>query len=185
MKLLIVAVALVMSVSAFAQKHMVEFGTDTQTLGALSFTDSKTKGSSATEEKSFKLTGNYAYSIAEHFQVGTRFNYSNDKQTSGNTEGYGLQVGGIYNLDTDFRSSYYASLYVGWQWGRQTQPNSGTEAMSSTVALGKRIPLSMFNLENVTYSPEISYNTTNPTKSSSTEWTQGLTFKVLQFSVFF
>lgn len=189
MKMLIAVIALAASLSAVAadQKHMVSVGTDNQTLGSLAWTSSKTRGSDSTETKNYNLSVNYAYAIADHFQLGTKLNYLNEKARSSN-EQYALQVGGIWNMNTDFRKSLYASLYVGWDWGHQTRTANGnemTENFNTTVAVGHRYPLSFLNLENVTFSPEIAYVTKNPTKSSSTEWTQGLEFRLLQFAVFF
>lgn len=187
MKLLALVVVMLLSMSAFAQKHMVEFNADSVTLGTFNFSNSKDRGQDSSENKIWALSGNYAHSVTDHIQAGTQFSYTKfHTASSGHSENLEILVGGIYNLDTDFRKSFYASVYAGWEWGHSTKPNASTEDFVSKFGLGKRIPLSMFNLENVTYSPEVAFKSTNSTKSSSTtEWTQDLQIKFLQFSVFF
>lgn len=185
MKMLLAAFFLVTSVSAFAQKHMVQVGTDNTTIGNLTWTSEKSRGSNSTESKNHYVFANYAMSLTDHIQAGAKINYSKFKDSSfGSSESYGLQVGGVYNLNTDFKKSLYASLYVGWDWGRETQPNSSSEVFKTTLAVGHRYPLSFIS-ENVTYSPEIAFVSSNPTKSSQTEWSQGLEFRLIQFAVFF
>lgn len=187
MKLLFAALTLVMSLSAFAQKHMVQIGTDNTTIGNLSWESEKTRGSNSSESKAAYAFANYAMTVTSNLQAGVKgeiFNVSSDGSSS---DSFGLQVGGIYNLDTDLKKSLYASLYVGWEWGNQvddTFEDERTEEFSSTLAVGKRFPLSFIN-ENVTYSPEIAYVSKNPTKTSGTEWTQSLEFRIIQFSIFF
>jgi hypothetical protein len=187
MKLLFAALMLVSSLSAFAQKHMVQIGTDNTTIGNLSWQSEKTRGSNSEEQKAYYVFANYAMTLTDHLQAGAKVELSKFTFGDSASNTLGLQVGGIYNLNTDFRKSLYASLYVGWDWGHEVDDDfedSRTEAFSSTLAVGQRFPLTFIS-ENVTYSPEIAYVTTNPTKSSDTEWTQSLEFRILQFSVFF
>lgn len=187
MKMLLAALIIVMSASAFAQKHMVQIGTDNTTIGNLSWTSEKTRGTDAEENKFFYALANYAMTFTDHIQAGGKVELTKSKFGDESSHTYGLQVGGIYNLDTDFRKSLYASLYVGWEWGYSNDsvtPIERTESFISTVAVGKRCPLTFIS-ENVTYSPEIAFVSTNPTKSSVTEWRQALEFRILQFSVFF
>lgn len=190
MKLLIVAIALVMSASAFAQKHMVQVGTDNTTIGNLSWESSKTRGSNSTEDKSAYIFANYAMTLTDHIQAGVKANYSKFKfggSGNGSSEQYGIQVGGVYNLNSDLKNALYASLYLGWDWGRQTYQNQGTEVFNTSVAIGKRFPLSFIS-ENVTYSPEIAYVSKDHTKSEGqfgTQWSQAIEFRIVQFSIFF
>lgn len=189
MKLLIAVVALAASLSAVAQsKHMVSFGTSNQTLGSLAWNSEKSRGSDAEEDKSIFLMGNYAYSLNDHIQVGGNLNYTSFKFSTDNSESYGFQVGGYYNLNSDFRKSMYASVFAGWDWGYDNSKFSDvsrTETFKTTVAVGHRYPLSFLNLENVTYSPEIAFVSNNSTKKSDTEWSQSLEFRLIQFAVFF
>ncbi len=185
MKFVVALVLSTFAFSALAQKHMVQFGTDANTIGNLSWQSEKNRGSDSEETKSYFLLANYAYSLTNHIQVGGKVAYYNYKYAWASYEEIGFAVGGYYNLDTNFRKSIYASAFIGMDWGRETHPNSSTEVLNASVAVGKRFPLSFVGLENVTYSPEVAFVSKNPTKSSSTEWTQGLEFRIVQFSVFF
>jgi opacity protein-like surface antigen len=187
MKFILAAVVAVMSVSAFAQKHMVQFGTDAQTLSSLSFRSEKHSGQKSEEDKNFNFTGNYAYALTSNLQVGANFNYSIEKENNEDSENYGLLVGATWNFDTDFRKAYYVGVHAGMDWGRKSggDENSSSEELISRATAGKRFPLSFIGLENVTYSPEVSFTSVNSTKKTDTEWSQDLSFKILQFSVFF
>ena len=187
MKVLILAVAMVMSSAAFAQKHMVQFGTDNPTIGNLAWESEKTRGSDSEEYKSHYIFANYAMALTGHIQVGVKGSLSGSSVGSDKSSEYGFQVGGIYNLNSDFKRSLYASVYVGWDWGYENSKSSEierTETFNTTVAVGKRYPLSFIS-ENVTYSPEIAFVSQNPSKSSQTEWNQSLEFRIVQFAVFF
>ena len=184
-KLLVVLAAVAMSTGAFAQKHMVNFDAG-EIVGALRWDSSKEKGSSSTEDKMRGLTLNYAYTLTSYLQVGAKVNYFRNSGDGYTQEDYGFQVGAIYNHGSDIRSAYYASLYTGMDWQNAYEAGgSRDEILKTTVAVGKRFPLSFVNLENVVYSPELAWESLNPTKSSSTEWTQSLAVKFLNFSVFF
>lgn len=191
MKMLFVVTALVMSVSAFAQNHMVEFNADALMLGSFTHSKSKSKGTSTDENNNGVLFLNVARQVADHFQVGVQGNYARGEYAGNTSETYAFLVGGIYNLDTDFRKSFYASAYVGMEWSHNYFSssffeNEHDENIIGKIAIGKRFPLSFLNLENVTYSPEVMFTSRTGTKSSSDGvWSQDLAIKFLQFSVFF
>lgn len=187
MKVLILAVAMVMSSAAFAQKHMVQFGTDNVTIGNLAWETEKTRGNDSVESKSQYVFANYAMALTSHIQVGVKADIFRNQVADEKSTSYGLQIGGVYNLNTDFRKSLYASLYVGWDWDHANGDDfdiERDETFKTTFAVGKRYPLSFIS-ENVTYSPEVAFVSSNPTTSSDTEWTQSLEFRILQFAVFF
>ena len=189
MKMLIIALVTVFSVSAFAQKHMVNFSNDSLVVGDLNFSNSKSNGSNKSDSVSFSIKANYAYSLTAHMQLGTKINYAKGEENNNDEfENYGLFVGGIYNLDTDFRKSMYASLYVGWAKDN-SYPNVGSsnhaEQTVAEFAVGKRFPLTSIGFENLTYSPEVSYTATNFTTSNTADWAQNVKFTFLKFAVFF
>lgn len=185
MKMLLVVLAVVLSTSAFAQKHMVSVDAG-ELVGVLNWSTSKDKGQSSQEDKSRDLTLNYAYTLTSYLQVGGKLNYSKNTYTGGSDEDYGFQVGAIYNHGADIRSAYYASLYTGLNWQNGYGTNHyHAEVLSTTVAAGKRIPLTKLGLENVVYSPELSWTSQNPTTTVDVEWQQDLRVKFLNFSVFF
>ena len=170
MKFILVVATLVMSVSAFAQKHMVNFDAS-EISGVLSWTT----GSNTSEQRDREITLNYAYTLLPKLQLGTKVTYQNDA----GSEGYGLQVGGIYNLNENIRSSFYGSLFVGMLWNS----TADYETQLATVAVGKRIPLSFINNENFVYSPEVAWTSGN--FSDDLGYAQELAVKFLNFSLFF
>jgi len=185
MKFVVALVLSTFAFSALAQKHMVNFDLG-EVYGALTWSKSKEKGESVNEDRTRVLSVNYAYTLLPYLQVGGKVNYGINSASDSSSEDYGFQVGAIYNHGADIRSSYYASLYLGMQWDNNYGSfHSHGEEVSTTVAVGKRFPLSFVNLENVVYSPEISWNQTTPTKSSDIQWEQDLSIKFLNFSVFF
>ena len=169
MKFVLVALVAILSTSAFAQKHMVNFDAG-EIAGALKWTT----GSNQSETRERAVTLNYAYTLLSKLQVGGKANY-----TSNGDESYGFQVGAIYNLSSEIRSSIYGSAYVGMNWGSTTQE----EARNATLAIGKRMPLSFINNENFVYSPEVAWTTETSTKGDG--YTQGVAVKFLNFSLFF
>ncbi|MFY7993576.1 MAG: hypothetical protein ACOVP4_09815 [Bacteriovoracaceae bacterium] len=187
MKKLFLALIALSSVSAFAQKHMVNFSNDSLVIGDLSFVSSKDRGSEKDNRTDFGLKVNYAYAVHPHLQVGTKLGLEKAKEGSLKTDNYEIFVGAIYNLELDFRQSYYASLYLGYQkddaYG--VSPVLHSERTVGQLSLGKRFPLKMIGFENLTYSPEVTASSTNYTTSTAADWRQDLKFTFLQFSVFF
>lgn len=188
MKSLLLVVALMFSASVFAQKHMVEFNAESLLLGNFSFNSTKYRGEKSSEDKFGYLYLNYAYAVASHLQVGAQGYYSKYRTSTDTNENYSLLVGGILNSTSNLKEACYISLYAGMSWDHSYQDdsdNSHGEALISRLSVGKRFPLSAFNLENITYSPEISFTNENSTTSSFQEWQQDLSFKFLQFAVLF
>jgi hypothetical protein len=191
MKLFLVLMFAVMSGSAFAQKHMVEFNADSIMMGAYRFSSSKYAGENAEEDKYGYLYINYAYTILPNIQVGVRGNYAKSRFANSKSENYELQAGAIYNFNTDLARAFYVSAYGGFSWDGQYDSdyeNTHSENLIGTLAIGKRFPLTFLNLENITYSPEISFSSENSTKSQGEfkrEWHQEFAIKYLQFSVLF
>lgn len=188
MKHLLLLLTLLFSVSAFAQNHMIEFKADSLLLGNLAYSKEKNRGESSRDSNFSALYLNFARTVSEHLQAGLQANYNHSGYVSGKSEDYSVLLGAIYNLGDDFRNSVYASAYAGWEWDHDyddSLTNDHNENLIGKIALGKRIPLSFLNLENVTYSPEIQFTSRTATKSTSShDWSQELTLKFLQFSIF-
>jgi hypothetical protein len=198
--ILILAAALVMG-TAYSQspidsstgtRHMFEFNADSVLGGLFSLDKSKTPGSSADNDSELDLRLNYAYQLPmiPRVQLGVRFNYLKDTNSSGDVENYGFQVGGIYNDSNDLRNSIYASLYVGMNWNNEFGSNLGAgnlddEVLISTVAVGKRYSMEEWGIKHLTYIPEIALQNRNSTTGGDFEYNQSLQFRFLQFAVFF
>lgn len=190
MKQLLLVVLTIFCTQAFAQKHMVEFNAESVLLGTFSLNTQKNSGEHADHSTMGMLFLNYAYTVAPQIQLGAQGTYNKANFTNNENENYELLVGAIYNLSTDLRNSIYASLYAGYSWENVKYDSNffddeRGEAIKSRFALGKRFALTMLNLENVTYSPEVSFTNENATKRTTAQWEQNISFKFLQFSVLF
>ncbi|WPU66265.1 hypothetical protein [Peredibacter starrii] len=188
MKALVLLFILAFSFSSLAQNHMVEFNGDAIMYGAFNHSKTKSKEQATDETNNGALYVNVARTVSDHIQFAIQGNYLHADYSAGFFESYAFLLGGIYNLDTDFRKSYYAGVYAGMGWENNSlnTPNSHEEKLVGKVVVGKRFPLEFLNLENVTYSPELAFTSETATKSSSDEqWSQNLAIKFLQFSVFF
>ena len=170
---------------------MFEFNADSVLGGYFSLDQSKTRGSSADNDIELNLNLNYAYQLSSYrrMQLGWRFDYLKDTNSSGDIENWGLQVGAIYNNSDDLQNTMYASLYLGMGWdhsyGAASGGNSSTENMVSTIALGRRYSLDRMGVKHLTYSPEIALQNRNATTGGALEYSQSLQIRFLQFSVFF
>ncbi len=170
---------------------MFEFNADSVLGGYFSLDQSKTRGSSVDNDIELNLNLNYAYQLSSYrrMQLGWRFDYLKDTNSSGDIENWGLQVGAIYNNSTDLQNTMYASVYLGMGWdhsyGAASGGNSSTENMISTIALGRRYSLDRMGVKHLTYSPEIALQNRNATTGGALEYSQSLQFRFLQFSVFF
>lgn len=188
MRTILCLIFFILSVPAFAQNHMFQFNTGSSVLGEFAFSQSKDRGEKKDDDQSGFLALNFARSVSSHFQVGLEASYRVDNDSDKREESYGALIGIFYNFTEDlFPTSAYLSVFSGFEWGHvlwDNDPNEHSEALVTKISLGKRFPIAFIS-ENFTFSPEVSYKTTNMTTSENPEWKQELIFKVLQFSVFF
>lgn len=190
MKSLLLVLIAFLSLNAFAQKHMVEFNADSIFLGRYAYNLSKGRSDANAEEiQSGFLFLNYAYTVASHIQVGSRFSYTTAEGQGYESDSLGLALGIIYNLSENLKDSFFVSLYGGMEWDESKFngfEDEKDEEIKGTFAIGKRFPLTFLNLENVTYSPQISYSSESSTKSTAyTDWEQELSFEYLNISILF
>lgn len=173
--------------SAWAQQknHMFDFNADSIVQGTLNFGKTKNRGTHADNGSDLKLLLNYAYRVAPRMQVGVRTNYVKDS-TKYNSEGWGMEVGAIWNFQEDFMNTAYASVYLGMQWDNTYGAlASSDEIRKGTLAVGKRFDLKVFGLDHVTWSPEIALQALNSSTGSALDYAHSIQFRFLQFSVLF
>lgn len=179
MKKLFVFALCLMSFSVLAQNHMFEFSGDHSLLGDLTFNQSKVKGHAKSENLHGELNLNFARAISSKVQVGIQSGYARNVYFENDAENYYFLAGAIYNFSSDdFTNSIYASFFTGWDWRVRE------EMFKTKFSFGKRIPLSFIN-DLLTYSPEVSFIASNPTKKNRDEWAQDFVIRFLQFAVFF
>lgn len=183
MKFILVLCSLLLAGNVFAQsetpKHMVMFGN--------SFSAGWSGSSSTADVDSdlgiddFNVTNgnfkiNYAYTVAPRFQLGVDFESemstsevkmkaggkvkSEDRSTS-------LLIFGIYNFSDDLKNAFYFGAGLGKEWNEEEAKDStgGTTEKSEVeydadtffLTFGKRFDLKGMGIENLTYSPGITY----------------------------
>lgn len=170
---------------AQARNHMIDFNADSIVQGALNVGKTKNRGSHADNGTDLKLLLNYAYKVAPKLQVGVRTNYVKDS-TKLNSEGWGMDVGAIWNFQEDMMNTAYASFYLGMQWDNTYGAlASSDEIRRATLAVGKRFDMKVFGIDHVTWSPEIALQSLNSTTASALDYATNIQFRFLQFSVLF
>jgi hypothetical protein len=176
--------------SSTGDKHMFEFNADSVLRGLLSFDKSRLQGESADNDLETDLVLNYAYKLSTipTLQLGGRFNYLRDTNSTGDIENWGVQVGGILNQSEDLQNSMYASLYLGMQWNKDYGTSGGNiydEVLVTTFAVGKRFSMENIGIKHLTYTPEVAFQNRTSTTGGSLDYAQSLQLRFLQFSVFF
>jgi hypothetical protein len=167
---------------------MFEFNAESILFGQYSFSESK----NSSRNKHFHQNGifylNFARAINSRVQVGLQTTYFKSSNDRADTEGYSGLIGGTFNFrEGNFTNSEYLSLYAGFEWSNvysESLPNTREESLVSKFSMGKRYPVAFIS-ENFTYSPEVTFKSRNPTRSSEIEWKQEIIIKFLQFAVFF
>lgn len=167
-------------------RHMLEFSPEAMQAAVLSFDRIKSKGSDADSGTNLNFDVNYAYGVTQYLQAGARFHYLSGLSGANPTEGMSLQLGAIMNFMTDFAQAPYVSLYLGAGFDQQFGNNGSRDDLRlATLAVGKRVPLTMFGIKHISYTPEMALKTVNSTTNDSLDYSQSLEFRFLQFSVFF
>lgn len=172
--------------SAFAQdeqpRHMVMFGGgfDTKWSGSATKYDIDSKSAAKSFDASkgnFSL--NYAYRIAPQFQIGLMVDNEVKKEEVKRKASQGggkvveeskissLAVFGIFNFSEKMEHSFYLGAAIGLgnievksedtTNGANDKSDSDSDATLYHVAFGKRFPLTFMGIQNLTYSPNISY----------------------------
>lgn len=190
MRLFILAVVALFSFTAFAQQHMVGFNADGVLFGRYAYALRKDRTEqNAKETQAGSLSLNYAYAIAPLLQLGTQLNYFQSEGEGFDFVSKEAMVGVILNSTEDLRNAFYVSLFGGMDWSTsklRSFPESKGEDLKGKIALGKRFSLSMFNLENLSYTPQISYSSSSSNFGSSfNDYEQEFSIDYLVFSVFF
>lgn len=176
--------------SSSGQSHMIEFNADALLDGVLSFTKSKTRGSSADNDMVLDLRLNYAYTVPTmpRLQLGGGVMYfSGTEAGRGDVEDYGFNVAAYLNHKEDLQNSAYVSLKWGIEWAHTYGgAGSGTDEVGTLqLAVGQRMDLSRWGIKHLTYTPEIAFVNQDSSTRSALEYSQNLEFRFLQFSVFF
>ena len=151
MKKLLVAVLALTTVSAFAQKSLITFG---------SFGDAGNSGtfdvSNSTEDKNDTSTTNvmvnYTYAISDSFMAGVKVgNYAQGDTSVANYTTTGVQF--YYNLDGTVNDTCYVGLHY-------TMKDMDTDDKTTTTALeyGHRFAVGSWKGFNLAFSPSISYS---------------------------
>lgn len=175
MKYFLIFVLTLVSFAAFAKedsKHMVTFGSDFNSGWNLSSTKSDVSGTGIDSYDITKgnLNLNYAYRILNQLQIGasmTSGNYETEYEVSGvsttNTDKTtSFYLFGVFNFSEDFTESFYVMGGFGKETVEKTTNGVTTfkdeyDVSSYIFSIGKRLNLKFAGIENLTYSPALTY----------------------------
>lgn len=180
-----VILALIISFSTFAKdesKHMVTFGSDYNSGWNLSSSKSDVDSGLGIDDYDIskgRLSLNYAYRIVNQFQLGLSLG-STSEETETKYNGSGGSGSGDYKVDTkrtsfylfgifNFSEDFTETFYVLGGYGQETIENTTKDDRNSTASksesdvnsymfqIGKRFNLKAAGIQNLVYSPAISY----------------------------
>jgi hypothetical protein len=171
--------------AAEGMRYMFEFNADSMLNGVLSFDKSKVNGSDSDTDTKANISLNYAYGVAPQLQIASRINYFNGILGDGDLENFDFSIGAIFNTKEDLTEAGYVSLYFGAGWSQDFGAGTRDDLRISTLAIGRRIPLTTWGLKHVTYTPEVAMKSVNSTTGEGLDYSTSLQFRFLQFSVFF
>ena len=179
----IVIVMFVFSVTAMAQetgsKHMVMFGNNFKTEwngSAGSYDVDSDSGIKDWDVSEGNFSLNYAYRIASRFQLGIHLSANSEKEEAkvrsggkitAESKSSEVVLFGVLNFSDKLEESFYLGLGLGVAnieteskdstGGTTDKTDSDSDATIFQVNFGKRIPLTFMGIQNLTYSPSISY----------------------------
>jgi hypothetical protein len=164
MKRLVAGLIALASVSAFAQKSMVQFNgfADGGNSASVDFSNSSNDVEDA-EEKVSNIALNYAYAVTEQIQVGLTYK-SYSKTTDGDVGAVGdksntLGFDFFYNFDS-VASGHYVGLHLHNTTVADSEAvdDSGNKQALTSLEYGHRFGLGKLWGASVAYAPSISYN---------------------------
>lgn len=210
----IVIVMFVFSVTALAQetgsKHMVMFGNNFSTewngsAGSFDLDSDSAIKDYDIGEGNFSL--NYAYRIASQFQLGVHLKSKTEKEVAKARAGGKIEdkssssevaVFGIINFSDKLEHAFYLGLALGLgkmkseskdsTGGSTDKTDSDSDATIFQIAFGKRFPLTFMGIQNLTFSPSISYDRVNYSgdiKDANVNSLSAFTIDVVKFDLLF
>jgi hypothetical protein len=155
MKKLLVAVLALSTVSAFAQKSLITFGTfgDAGNSSTFDVSNSLTDtGVAGTDETSVtNVMVNYTYAISDSFMAGVKVGNYATATSADNFTTTGVQF--YYNLDGSVNDTCYVGLHY-------TMKNWANDDVTTTTAVeyGHRFAIGSWKKFNLAFSPSIAYS---------------------------
>ena len=190
-KLLVVAVAALMTSTAFAQKHMVRmYGWDSGDR-ASSFDFSTTSNDKTAKTATTNIAINYAYAITDAFQLGVTYkSYTGEEAgTDVNKTTQGLSF--YYNVDKKVQDTCYLALHYNMTaWGEAEGTTAAKDDAQTDIILeyGHRFAVGSAWGFNLNFAPSVSYvmSTFTPDAAGQDDVaTTSLAWNFLKFDVLF
>lgn len=152
MKKLLVAVLALTTVSAFAQKSLVTFGTFGDAGNSSTFDVSNTT-EDANDTSTTNVMVNYTYAINGSWMVGAKVGNHAEATSANNYTTTGIHA--YYNLDGTVNDTCYVGLHY-------TMKNSANDdkATSTSVEYGHRFAVGSWKGFNLAFSPSVAYTMT-------------------------
>lgn len=147
---------------------------------------------------------NYMYTIAPQLQLGfvinnktdsTEVKYDSGKKSKSESRDTALYIIGTYNMNPKINESWYIAIGFGHEtFSSESESTSGSKTdrdstINATVfSFGKRFPLTNLGIQNLTWSPMVSYligKTGGDMKDDGIKEISGLTIDVLKLDLLF
>lgn len=164
MKKLAIVLTLISSV-AFAQKHMVRFDANGNSVNDVQV-KFDTNDNGTDDNKSNEFAFNYAYTVAPQWQVGIRYAMSSTDNAQGTANEYSentIGLSGYWNKEEDLMNTCYFGLHYDMtsytvDEGAGNGSNADGDKMNTiTLEYGHRFALGKIWGATMTYSPNVTY----------------------------
>ena len=152
MKKLLVAVLALSTVSAFAQKSLITFGTFGDAGNSSTFDVSNSTSDDGTNETSTtNVAVNYTYAISDSFMAGVTLGNYAESVSANNFTTAGVQF--YYNLDGTVNDTCYVGLH------HKVMTYGNDDVVTNTaIEYGHRFALGAWKGLNLAFSPSIAYS---------------------------
>ena len=205
--------SLLVSASAFAAtdtKHQIIFGNDFGTGWNISTSKGDIDSALGLDDYDISqgnLSLNYAFKVWDHLQVGLAVSSQNKTDTQKTVLGRELKtetnVGSLYlfatfNFSDDLEDSFYLTAATGRENYESTTKDDTSNTLQTAkteydvsgyvVQLGKRFNLKRFNIQNITYSPSLTFKYGTVSGDLGDKGVDALTtmqFDVIKFDLLF
>jgi hypothetical protein len=208
-KLVLLLVMGLISTNVFSQekKHQVSFGANMEMAwnsagGSAKFDSSLGVDSYTNGEGNFSI--NYLHTATENLQIGfiidssrdeTEVQFDSGSKSSSESSSSSVYLLFSYNFNANLEESWYLGLGLGQERSKSKSENSSGDKTDSESTfdsrvffLGKRFSLAFMGIENLTYSPMISYivgDVSGDLEDDGIDEVSTLTFDILKLDLLF
>lgn len=193
-KLVLIATVALMTTTAFAQKHMVQFDNFSDSGRSGSFDITQSSNDADNETSTMNIAINYAYAVTNEIQVGFTYRDYAGEEAGADVAANTIGLNFFYNLDGALKNSKYIALRywtssVSEATGDNGVINGAEDDTQTDIVLeyGKRWHIGSGWGFDLTFSPNVQYAMSTFSDDSADEdtATNTLTWNWLKFDVLF